>query len=168
MGIFIEIERQDVQFGSFSEKKGYACKLAAVFAVAMLLLSCSTVGDSGLFRKRYNIEKACIKEYMLSTSDEVARVIKDEFSQAGIQTVSYSMLKPAGCEYAVSYEIKREWEPAPYLAFVEMKMLKNEEEIAKVTYEYDKAFLKLPFSKWSSTKKTVKPLVKKLLRQVGY
>ena len=93
--------------------------------------------------------------------------MKEGFARHSIATNIYSgTIKPADCEYVLSYTALQSWDFAPYLSHAELWLEKDGLQVGYVEYHLiGKGGLSL--MKWEGTKTKMDPLLDELLGNVS-
>jgi len=136
-------------------------RIGAVFTLALLSACASTV-DVKPANSDLKIQHLCIQENPKADDPLFLQVLRDGFDRHGISTEVYSGVKPANCEYIVTYEAFNRWELTPglYLRDAQIRIEKDGRYVSSASFHAGEGFVK---SKWQSTKAKIDPLIDAML-----
>lgn len=134
---------------------------AARAAVVLLLLSaCTTVNVRKVDATKHPITLVCIEENPDVLVSDMIRVLEGGFQRHNIKTLVYRNNAPAQCEYMLWYTAFRDWDLAPFVSDVDLRLRREAETVASATYSHSGG---LALNKWASTEAKLNPVIDQLL-----
>lgn len=134
----------------------------AVIGILAALYGCTTVDVAKVDAKRHDLKLVCIEENPEVLVSDLISVLEGGFQRYGIKTMIYRTNAPEACEYTLWYTAFRDWDIAPYVNRVELRLRVEEETIASGTYNHSGG---LALNKWASTQEKVNPIIDELLSE---
>lgn len=133
--------------------------LAAMTLLAALC-GCTTVKVDKVNARQHDLQLVCIEENSEVLVPDLIAVLEEGFRRHGIKTMLYRMSPPAGCDYTLWYTAFRQWDVAPYISRVELRLRAKQDTIASGTYNHSGG---LALNKWGSTQAKVDPVIDEML-----
>jgi len=130
--------------------------------VFALLCGCTKVTVEPLDRQ-LEVRHVCIEDNPAVTVPGFVDVVRDGFRRHGIETEVLSGERLEECEYRLTYTALRSWDGVTYLAHAELRLLRNDTQVAYGEFHlrgkggYD-------MSKFRSTESKMRPVIDELLQ----
>jgi len=140
-------------------------RIIALFIIVMIS-ACTAVTvipvDASL-----NARHVCIQDNPRVTISNFVQIVRDGFQRHGVSTEVFSNLKPAHCEFILTYTARRSWDIATYMSIAELVLMKDSLVVARANYHL-RGKGGLALTKWASTKSKMDPVIDELLAQYTY
>lgn len=137
-------------------------RVQAIVAGFAVVCGCTAITVVPLDRE-LDVRRVCIEENQAVQVAGFVDVVRDGFRRHGIETVVYSDDRLHDCEYRLTYTALRSWDGATYLSHAELRLLRNDTQVAYSEYHlrgkggYD-------LSKYRSTEAKMRPVLDELLQ----
>lgn len=143
-------------------------KLKAKLIVGALCISSvsCTVVDVKRADQSLQLTHLCIQENSSVIVPNFVSVLRNGISRNGLTSEVFSGQKPANCDFVLTYTAKQSWDFKPYLAYAELHLGRNGQEIASAQYRLRRGLFSaggLSLTKWASVESKMDPVIDELL-----
>jgi len=132
-----------------------------VLVIALLISACTQVQVRQV-DPSHQMHHVCIEHNPKVIVAEFLPAVQNGFQRHGITTEVYNGVKPAHCEYHLTYTALKTWDMAMYLHHAELWLYQGVNQIGYAEYHLEgKGGLDL--SKWASVEEKMDPVIDQLL-----
>jgi hypothetical protein len=138
-------------------------RLYAVFIMlAAIAAGCTTVNVRPMTAD-HKPTYVCIRENPKVKVDDFVQVVTEGFQRHGVTTQVFSGDTPKNCEYILNYTALRSWDLTPYLSHAELRLTKDEEEVAYGEFHLEGGG-GFALTKFRGTKEKMDPVIDQLFK----